>query len=91
MAEPFKYKGTAILPDDESHISLKSLETCLECEEKPCTFICPSGVYWWREDTKRLEIRYQQCLECGASFMICPPDNIRWVYPRGGYGVEYKF
>lgn len=93
MAGPdsFKYKGTAILPDSRSHIFLKSPDICLDCHEKPCTFICPSGVYWWREDTKSLDIRYQQCLECGASLMICPLDNINWVYPRGGYGVEYKF
>jgi len=91
VPDTFKYKDTVIKPHGFSHISIKDRETCRTCREKPCTFICPSGVYWWREDKRELEIRYRQCLECGASLMICPKDNIRWAYPAGGYGVEYRF
>ena len=91
MADPFKYRDTLFRPHGYTHISIKDPAACRECEEKPCTFICPSGVYWWRQDKQELEIRYRQCLECGASLLLCPRDNIRWSYPPGGFGVEHKF
>ena len=91
MVDSFTYRDTRFLPHGHSHISIKDMGTCRECREKPCTFICPSQVYWWREDKKELEVRYRQCMECGASLLLCPRGNIQWDYPPGGYGIEHKF
>ena len=92
MQKTFTHKGTLIKADDYSHITIKDRDVCRKtCVKKPCTAHCPSRVYWWREDVKELEVRYWQCLECGASLLICPYKNIAWSYPRGGYGVEHKF
>jgi ferredoxin like protein len=90
MDEPFTWKGTLIRPASSSHIALKDETACRECPEKPCTFICPSGVYRWRDTDEQLEIRPRRCLECGASLLLCPKDNITWGYPPGGLGVEHR-
>ena len=32
------------------------------------------------------------CLECGTCRVICQDHgNVSWNYPRGGYGISYKF
>jgi len=32
------------------------------------------------------------CLECGTCRIICDDyRNVDWEYPRGGYGVLFKF
>jgi len=32
------------------------------------------------------------CLECGTCRLLCSEHhNVEWSYPRGGYGVLYKF
>jgi ferredoxin like protein len=30
-------------------------------------------------------------LECGSCRIICPQGAIRWVYPRGGFGICYQY
>ena len=32
------------------------------------------------------------CLECGSCRVICTEHaNVAWEYPRGGYGILFKF
>jgi ferredoxin like protein len=31
------------------------------------------------------------CLECGTCRVVCAPGNVDWDYPRGGYGILFKF
>lgn len=71
---------------DKSHICLKNPDKCHDCENKPCTHYCPTGVFYW---DKHLNITYEHCIECGACPFGCPFNNIIWTYPPGGYGVEY--
>ena len=76
----------------QSHISLKSGEPCLEkCDSKPCTTACPAQVYRWEEAQKKILVSYENCIECGACRMVCPFDNIVCHWPRGGFGVQYKY
>ncbi len=92
MEKTFNYKGTIINIDNYSHINVNNRATCLqECSNKTCTYLCPAHVFWWREDIKEIEVRYWQCLECGLCLIICSKNNIEWIYPRGGYGVKYRF
>lgn len=72
------------------HLKIKDENICLECRQKPCLTFCPAGVYRLGEDRKIL-IVYQACLECGSCRIGCPYGNIIWSYPRGGYGISYKF
>jgi len=74
------------------HIKIKNDHVCLnECNEKPCTIVCPANVYHWEETQKKILVSYENCIECGACRMICPFDNIDCHWPRGGFGVQYKY
>jgi len=42
--------------DKQVHIKIKDPQVCLQCQDKPCTFFCPAGVYLWNEEEKRIEI-----------------------------------
>jgi ferredoxin like protein len=73
-----------------AHIRLFSAEVCMNCEKKTCLFFCPVNAYQ-EQDSGRVQIAYQSCIECGSCRLMCPHNNISWKYPRGGYGVAYKF
>ncbi|KKM10704.1 4Fe-4S ferredoxin [Clostridiales bacterium PH28_bin88] len=78
--------------DNRSHINIKNREVCREkCENKPCTFICPSEVYNWDWEEAEIAIDYPRCIECGVCILACPHENVNWHYPRGGYGVSYRY
>lgn len=77
--------------DDQSHLVIKDTETCLACKTKDCNFFCPSDVYAWDKKSKITTVAYENCIECGTCRIACPSDNIEWVYPKGGYGITYKF
>lgn len=77
-----------IIPDEKPHIFIKDDRVCItQCENKPCTFYCPSRVYYWKDES--IKILYDRCIECGACPYGCPYDNIAWQFPSGGYGVVY--
>lgn len=81
-------KVTIINVNDTSHIAIKNDNTCLEkCENKPCTYFCPTRVFYWEDNS--IQILYNRCIECGACPFGCPYDNIDWHFPNGGYGVKY--
>ena len=52
---------------------------------------CPANCYS-RNDTGQVEISVDGCLECGTCRVLCEASGeITWNYPRGGYGVMFKF
>ena len=79
----------------EANIHLKNAgadSPCVtKCDSKPCTTVCPAKVYEWEADHKKVIVNYENCIECGACRMLCPFDNIKCVWPKGGFGVKYKF
>jgi ferredoxin like protein len=78
--------------DHHPHIRIKDESVCREkCPNKPCTTICPAGVYRWDEPQKKIIVSFENCIECGAARMMCPFGNIEYHWPRGGFGVIYKF
>ncbi len=79
-----------IVPDDQPHIWILNDNLCLtECDNKPCTYVCPSRVYYWEDQS--IKILHTRCIECGACIWGCPYENINWNYPRGGYGICYQY
>lgn len=77
---------------ENAHISITEPKVCAEkCPDKPCTKICPAYVYTWEELPKKIVVSYENCIECGACRMLCPFDNIDCDWPRGGFGVQYKW
>jgi ferredoxin like protein len=52
---------------------------------------CPANCYS-RNEAGQVEISVDGCLECGTCRVLCEPSGeITWNYPRGGYGVMFKF
>ena len=78
--------------DSTPHIQIKDPSICLNCEKKQCTFVCPAGVYRWDETQQKIIVGWENCLEMGACVIACHEfENIDMHYPRGGYGVSYRF
>ena len=51
--------------------------------------ICPAGCYS-RAEGGQIEVTPDGCLECGTCQVGCPSDALKWVFPRGGFGVIYR-
>jgi ferredoxin like protein len=77
--------------DKETHIVVEK-SPCPSCEGRPCLRVCPAKVYTEGEGGKILA-RYEGCLECGTCLIACPSPGVllKWKYPRGGFGVHYRF
>lgn len=80
-------------PDDNSHLKVLDREICrVKCRQKFCTHSCPAQVYKWEPEEELITIAYEGCLECGTCRSGgCPYGNIEMHYPRGGFGVQYRF
>lgn len=53
--------------------------------------VCPARCYELN-DKGQVEITVDGCVECGTCRIIGEPGgDIEWNYPRGGYGVLFKF
>lgn len=75
--------------EQEVHLQLIDADVCVACD-KPCLYFCPVGAYQVQEDGHVI-IAFQSCIECGSCRLMCPHNNVNWKYPRGGFGVSYKF
>ncbi len=55
------------------------------------THLCPAGCYSV-SDTGQVEISADGCVECGTCRIVTAgTGDLEWNYPRGGFGVLYKF
>ena len=77
------------IDEQEAHLQIIDPSVCLKCEQ-PCLYFCPVGAYQ-RQADGHVMLAFQSCVECGSCRLACPPNNVRWKYPRGGFGVAYKF
>lgn len=76
--------------DDRPHISIIDRDKCKLCRLQPCLYTCPADCYKMEGDEIRFS--FEGCLECGSCRIICSESkNISWSYPRGGFGISYKF
>lgn len=74
--------------EHQAHIRVKDMEVCRNCQDKPCTYMCPAAVYVWEQ--QQITVQYSGCLECGSCRFACPHENLDWNFPRGGFGVVLK-
>lgn len=72
------------------HIRLRDAATCLNCAAKACTVCCPAGC-WRVAESGGIELVVDGCLECGTCRLVCDSANVDWNYPRGGFGILFKF
>ncbi|MGZ2505051.1 ferredoxin family protein [Rhizobium leguminosarum] len=55
------------------------------------TQVCPAKCYQLN-DRGQVTIVSDGCLECGTCRVLCgATGEITWKYPRGGFGVLFKF
>jgi ferredoxin like protein len=80
------------IDEGRGHIAIKEADICRDqCTTKACTRCCPAGCYG-TDENGMVVLSTDGCLECGTCRLLCDQfDNIEWSYPRGGYGVLYKF
>ncbi|MBA1143883.1 MULTISPECIES: ferredoxin family protein [Mesorhizobium] len=53
--------------------------------------VCPAKCYELN-DKGQVEITPDGCMECGTCRVLCEASGeIEWNYPRGGFGVLFKF
>ena len=88
MAIEDKLATTRFNVDTEPHIKVNT-GICETCFNKPCLYICPVQNYVIVDD--KLVFTWQGCVECGACRIACPQDAIEWAYPRGGFGVCFRY
>lgn len=73
------------------HIQIKDADVCRHCDSHACTVCCPAGC-WTMEGNGNVTVISDGCLECGTCRIICNEHrNVAWEYPRGGYGILFKF
>ena len=74
------------------HVLIKNADICSnECADQQCTVCCPAGCYTL-EGNGRVVLISDGCMECGTCRVICDEHrNLDWEYPRGGYGILFKF
>jgi ferredoxin like protein len=78
--------------EGNSHISIRNANICAnQCENKACTYFCPTGVFYWDEKAKNIMVIHARCVECLACPFGCPQGNIDWHYPSEHAGVVYKY
>lgn len=75
--------------DQQPHIEI-DLETCRTvCTERVCLRVCPADLYE-PNDEGDMTVNWEGCLECGTCLICCDEKALRWHYPRGGFGVQYR-
>ncbi|HYP63649.1 MAG TPA: ferredoxin family protein [Acidocella sp.] len=72
------------------HITIKAGDTPSAALRSLVT-TCPAGCYSLT-DKGQVEIAADGCMECGTCRVVtAKTGEIEWHYPRGGYGILYKF
>ena len=73
--------------DTKNHIRINH-KKCRRCSTKTCLIVCPAKTYEKRRG--KIEIAYDNCLECGSCRVACAQGAITWENPRGGFGVSFE-
>ena len=73
---------------DRPHIVLDK-DICVKCYNKPCVKACPAGLYVLQNQEVKFD--YAGCLECGTCRVVCVSKGLKWEYPRGSFGIEYRY
>lgn len=79
----------AYVVDETPHIVVDG-SRCRDCGAHPCLRFCPAECFTANE-TGSIDYYYVGCVECGACLLLCAGDAVQWDYPKGGYGISYRF
>ena len=77
--------------DEASHIRINQEICRQDCQEKYCLFVCPAHLYSVSKESGDICVEFEGCLECGTCRIACRYGALEWDYPRGGFGVQFRF
>lgn len=77
-----------VVDSGSPHISI-DMSMCAECLGEPCLIVCPVQCY--QKEQRKLTFSWENCVECGSCRLVCPKGAITWNYPRGGFGVCFRY
>lgn len=84
------YQNRYLVDAGRPHIKIKAHITP-SAELLALINLCPAGCYA-RNDTGQVEVTPDGCMECGTCRVVAEASgDIEWNYPRGGFGVLFKF
>ena len=84
------YQNRYVVDAGRPHVRIKEHDEPSP-ELKTLVNVCPAGCYAITEQGK-VEVVPDGCMECGTCRVLTAESgDIEWNYPRGGYGVLFKF
>ena len=81
----------AFKTDTDSHITINQEVCRSRCKVRSCVSVCPGHLYSYNEELNEMVVEFAGCLECGTCKVACIEGAIDWVYPRGEFGVQFRF
>ena len=75
--------------DKEPHIVVDHELCRARCRKKVCLTVCPADLYELNDQGDVL-VNWEGCLECGTCLICCDDRALKWVYPPGASGVQYR-
>jgi ferredoxin like protein len=84
------YQNRYVVDAGKPHIKVREHDVPSP-ELKSLVTTCPANCYSENEQGK-IEIVADGCMECGTCRVVtAETGEVEWNYPRGGYGVLFKF
>ncbi|MGO9741301.1 MAG: ferredoxin family protein [Roseiarcus sp.] len=84
------YQNRYVVDGGRSHIRILKGENP-SANLLAMTKLCPAGCYTLNE-AGGVDLASDGCFECGTCRVLCEASGeLEWNYPRGGYGVLFKF
>ncbi len=83
------YRNRFCVDQEHAHITVNK-DICKTCTDKPCLYCCPVENYQLTEDGE-LQFSWVGCVECGCCRIACDKGAVTWDYPRGGFGVCFRY
>ncbi len=77
------------LDEEESHIEINQQVVRATGCGRAIIDCCPAHVYAEETDGS-ISVEYAACLECGTCLAVAAPGALKWHYPRGGFGVQFR-
>lgn len=77
------------LDEGQPHIVIDQGICKTRCRERFCLFVCPAKLY--SEQNGEIIVEWAGCLECGTCQVVCPHEALTWHYPRGSFGIVYRY
>ena len=84
------YNNRYIVDSGNPHVKIKDNQNPSPALETLVN-ICPAGCYS-KNDEGKIEVATDGCMECGTCRIVTSETGeLQWDYPRGGYGISFKF